>query len=277
MIWKQFSLPKNYTKHTPIYETIHTYCDMHTYYDTIPIYETRPSMKLVSVIKDIDQDALEQFLELFHNTPYLSKACIFARGIRSSMRSEVFIRQTHALVYTKTQFSTVWCSMYLWKLCYWYRVLLWKINGIRSIQKLLFIFSVRYTNTMEQNGTVIAENGFTGCHFSICVYHNESNSATYGDSLGWPAPRELIQKIQHFVKGCFEEPENILLRECNNSNNTKQGSHVCKNDCCVYLLQKEGNIYDIYIVVASIVCLTPRFWEYVSVTKCIDRKRNPWQ
>ena len=50
--------------------------------------------------------------------------------------------------------------------------------------KLLFIFSVRYTNTMEQNGTVIAENGFTGCHFSICVYHNESNSATYGDSLG---------------------------------------------------------------------------------------------
>ena len=37
---------------------------------------------------------------------------------------------------------------------------------------------------MEQNGTVIAENGFTGCHFSICVYHNESNSATYGDSLG---------------------------------------------------------------------------------------------
>ena len=51
-------------------------------------------------------------------------------------------------------------------------------------KKLLFIFNVGYTETIEQNDTFIAENGLTGCHFSICVYDNELNRAIYGDSLG---------------------------------------------------------------------------------------------
>ena len=49
-----------------------------------------------------------------------------------------------------------------------------------------------------------------------------------------------MQKIYRYVKGFFGEPENILLRECHNSNSNRQGSHVCKNDCCiVYPLQKK--------------------------------------
>ena len=119
----------------------------------------------------------------------------------------------------------------------------------------------------------------TGCHFSICVYDKELNTAIYGDSLGWPAPGKLIQKINCYVKGFFGEPENILHRECHNSNSNRQKSHVCKNDrCVIYPLQKDGDICGIiYIVVASIVCLAPRFWEYIWVTKCLDRKCNPCQ
>ena len=66
---------------------------------------------------------------------------------------------------------------------------------------------------MGQNGTFIAENGLAGCHFSICVYDKELNTAIYGDSLGWPAPGKLIQKINRYAEGFFGEPENILLRE----------------------------------------------------------------
>ena len=128
-------------------------------------------------------------------------------------------------------------------------------------KKLLFIFNVGCTKTMEQNGTFLAENGLTGCHFSICVYDKELNTTIYGDSLGWSAPGNLIQKIKRYIKRFFGEPENILLRECYNSNSNRQGSHVCKIDCCViYPHQNDGDICGIVcIVVASIVCLTPRF------------------
>ena len=73
---------------------------------------------------------------------------------------------------------------------------------------------------MVQNGTFIAENGLTGCRFSICVYDKE---LIYGDSLGWLALGKLIQKIYRYVKGFFGEPENILFRECHNSHSNRQG------------------------------------------------------
>ena len=62
-------------------------------------------------------------------------------------------------------------------------------------KKLLFIFNVGYTKTTGQNGTFIAENRLTGCHFSICVYDKELKTAIYSNSLGWPARGKLIQKI----------------------------------------------------------------------------------
>ena len=40
----------------------------------------------------------------------------------------------------------------------------------------------------------MAQNGLTGCHFSICVYDKELNTAICDYSLGWPAPGKLIQK-----------------------------------------------------------------------------------
>ena len=52
-----------------------------------------------------------------------------------------------------------------------------------------------------------------------------------------------------------------------------------KNDCCIlYPLLKDGDISGIIcIVVASIVYLAPRFWEYILITKYLDRKGNPCQ
>ena len=64
---------------------------------------------------------------------------------------------------------------------------------------------------MVQNGTFIAGNSLTGCHFSICVCDKELNTAIYGDSLGKPAPGKQILKIHCFVKGFFEEPEKFYF------------------------------------------------------------------
>ena len=42
--------------------------------------------------------------------------------------------------------------------------------------------------------------------------------------------------------------------------------------------KKNGDICGIVcIVAASIVCLAPRFWEYILITKSLDRKGNPCQ
>ena len=97
--------------------------------------------------------------------------------------------------------------------------------------------------------------------------------------MGWLAPGKLIQEICRYVTVFFGEPENILLRECRNSNSNKQESHVCKNDCCIVCpLQNDGDICGIVcIVVASIVILVPRFWEYILITKSLNRKGNPCQ
>ena len=147
-------------------------------------------------------------------------------------------------------------------------------------KKLLFIFNVVYTKTMGQNGIFLPENGLAGCHFSICVYNKELSTAIHADSLGWTTPGKLIQKMHCYVKEFFTEPENILLRECHNSNNNRLGLQVCKNDFCVICpLQKDGDICGIVciVVVASIVCLAHRFWKYILIIKCLDRKGNPCQ
>ena len=76
-------------------------------------------MKPVSITKDIDYNALEKFIELIHNTPYLSNLSSF------DMLPEELARlcgrrylSDERMGYTKTQFNAVWCSKYLWKLYY---------------------------------------------------------------------------------------------------------------------------------------------------------------
>ena len=64
---------------------------------------------------------------------------------------------------------------------------------------------------MVQNGTFIAGNSLTGCHFSICVCDKELYTAIYGDSLGKPAPGKQILKIHCYVKGFFGEPEKLYF------------------------------------------------------------------
>ena len=245
-------------------------------------YLFSPCMKPVSITKDIDYNALEKFIEIIHDTPYLSKLSSFDKLPEELARlcGRRYLSDEHvSWVIQKLN------SMQSDILCI-YGNFVTDIERFceRQVEsgqykKLLFIFNVGYTKTTGQNSTFIAENGLTGCHFSICVYDKELKTAIYGDSLGWPAPGKLIQKIYHYVKEFFGEPENILLRECHNSNSNRQESHVCKNDCCVvYPLQKDGDICGIVcIVVASIVCLAPRFWKYILITKPLDRKGNPCQ
>ena len=89
--------------------------------------------------------------------------------------------------------------MYLWKLTDIERFCEKQVES-GQYEKLLSIFNVRYTKTMVQNSTFIAGNSLTGCHFSICVYDKELNTAIYGDSLRKPALEKQIWKI--FTNGC---------------------------------------------------------------------------
>ena len=244
-------------------------------------YLFSPRMKPISITKDNDYNTLKKFIGLIHNTPYLSKLSSLEMLPEESARlcGRRYLSDEHMSWVIKklnSMQSDVQCI---------YGNFVTDIKRFCEKQvesgqykKFFFIFIVGYTKTMGQNGTFIAENGLTGCHFSICVYNKELKTAIYGDFLAWPAPEKLIQKIYRYFKGFFGEQENISLRECHNSNSNSQGSHVCKNDCyVVYSLQKYGDICGIvYMVVASTVCLAPRFWEYILIKKSLDRKGNTY-
>ena len=150
-------------------------------------YLFSPCLKPVSITKDIDYNALQTFIELIHNTSYLSKLISFdmlpeelarlcGRRYLSDEHVSWVIQNLHSMQ------SDVLCIFGnfvtdIERFCE---------RQVESGQykKLLFIFNVGYTKTAGQNSTFIAENGLTGCHFSICVYDKELKTAIYGDSLG---------------------------------------------------------------------------------------------
>ena len=133
-------------------------------------------MKLVSITKEIDYNTLEKFIELVHNTSYLSKLSSFdilpeelarlcARRYLSDKHMSWVIQKINSMQ------SNVLCIYGIFVAdieCFCKR-------QVESDQykKLLFIFNLVCTNTMGQNGIFKAENGLTGFHFSMCLYDQE--------------------------------------------------------------------------------------------------------
>ena len=149
-------------------------------------YLFSPRMKPISITKDNDYNTLKKFIGLIHNTPYLSKLSSLEMLPEESARlcGRRYLSDEHMSWVIKklnSMQSDVQCI---------YGNFVTDIKRFCEKQvesgqykKLFFIFIVGYTKTMGQNGTFIAENGLTGCHFSICVYNKELKTAIYGDFL----------------------------------------------------------------------------------------------
>ena len=139
-------------------------------------YLFSPHMKPVSITQDIDSNTLEKFIELIHNTPYLSKlnsfdmfpeelARLCSRRYFSDERMRWIIQKLNSMQ------SDILCI---------YENFVTDIEHFceRQVEpaqykKIIFIFNVGYTKTMGKNGTFMAEIGMTGCHFSTCMYDKE--------------------------------------------------------------------------------------------------------
>ena len=151
-------------------------------------YLFSPRMKPVSITKEIDCNTLETFIELIHNTFCLSKLSSFD-----------ILPEELARLCGRRYLSDKHVSWVIQKLnSMQSNVLCIYGNFVADIErfcerqvetgqykKLLFIFNVGCTKTMGQNGIFKAENCLTSCHFSMCVYDKELNTAIYGNSLGW--------------------------------------------------------------------------------------------
>ena len=104
----------------------------------------------------------------------------------------------------------------------------------------------------DSGSTYIANGGRSGCHFTITIYNDITETIMYGDSLGWKIPGGLLQLMNRYIRSLYG-------KECNNITETHDGVHSCHKDCLFYYpLQKDGDICGIIVLlIASIVSLSP--------------------
>ena len=108
--------------------------------------------------------------------------------------------------------------------------------------------------------------GREGNHFSTAVVDTESNTITYGDSLGWGVPKTLLTFIRRLYVQIFQRqmPE----MEMNVCHPTPDSSafHECSSRCAsMYPLQQNGTVCGVVaIVVLAIACLAPRYYSVLT-------------
>eukprot|EP00112_Aurelia_sp_Birch-Aquarium-sp1_P011566 Seg2428.4 transcript_id=Seg2428.4/GoldUCD/mRNA.D3Y31 product="hypothetical protein" protein_id=Seg2428.4/GoldUCD/D3Y31 len=118
--------------------------------------------------------------------------------------------------------------------------------------KLEFIFNVgkrrHVVDGREEREVDFGRMGLQGNHFSIDVVDIEKNCITYGDSLGWQVPANLLQIIRpYYVQMCHPTPN-------------ASGSHSCLAfSASSFPLQRGGTVCGVVAIAAlSIACLAPR-------------------
>ena len=143
-------------------------------------------------------------------------------------------------------------------------------NCDKKPEKLVFIMNIGKERDYECNDetyqTFFGSYEKHGDHFSCAVVDLSSKVIQYGDSLGWPAPKELERVANDYCCEIFQLDEHINfdLVHCHIPG-SYAGSHRCTNSCsCYYPLQKDGNICGVVaITMAAIATLSPTFFDLV--------------
>ena len=68
----------------------------------------------------------------------------------------------------------------------------------------------------------------------MCLVDIDSREIIYGDSLGWPVPRGLIDKVYSFIRlACSADRDTFSVVLCHAplSVNSRTGTHDCNSAC----------------------------------------------
>ena len=229
--------------------------------------------------KKLDMNALGTFVSLIHEKPYLDQLEVYLMVPEELARlcSKRYLSDEHML-----WISNKLNSMQDDTLCIYSNFISNVERFCEKIKnkskplpsKIVMILNI---GTSKQ-GTYIAGNGRSGCHFTLAVYEQDSGHIMYGDSLGWPAPDGILPLLSRYAKGLYGMDGPLFLNECHSSNQTYGGTHRCNNSCKAYYpLQKDGDICGVVcIIIASIVCLATDFWVFMADTGFEDRRKYPY-
>lgn len=103
----------------------------------------------------------------------------------------------------------------------------------------------------------------------------------YGDSLAWPSPDGLLNKVDGFIKAVSHDDDvsNYFFSMCHDPVNTcpRTGSHRCGDSCAkFYPLQQCGSICGVVVlVVSAIACHNLDFFHHISTVHNHDTKHFP--
>ena len=119
----------------------------------------------------------------------------------------------------------------------------------------------------QRGNTYFGTFGRPGNHWSMCYLNISEKKAIYCDSLGWPAPADILSKLDNYVKTvnsdvCVKEYTLVFVHDPK-SKNSITGAHKCNKTCAQnYPLQTCGNICGIVVlVVSAIACFNKQYFK----------------
>ena len=136
-------------------------------------------------------------------------------------------------------------------------------NNDHLPEYLCFVVNVGLGNN---NKTFCGSDGRQGNHWTLAVYDHSSKKLTYGDSLGWDIPEDLMSRIKMFVNRIYgPDSSNIEVEMCHDPASHHNGRRNCGQGCSkMYPFQTCGNICGpVAIIVASIACHQMQFFRQI--------------
>ena len=142
------------------------------------------------------------------------------------------------------------------------------VNGSTKPDRFLFAVNV---GRSSKGDTFIGSDLKRGCHWTMCLVDINSRDIIYGDSLGWPVPHGLIDKVYSFIRlACSAERDefSVVLCHAPHSVNSRTGSHDCNSECAqLYPFQTCSSICGIVVMVmAAIACHNLPLFKLMSTT-----------
>ena len=108
--------------------------------------------------------------------------------------------------------------------------------------------------------------GREGNHFSTSIVDTESNTITYGDSLGWGAPRTLLAFIRRLYVQIFKRQMPEMEMNVCHPTPASSAFQECSSRCAsLFPLQQNGTVCGVVaIVMIAIACLAPRYYSVLT-------------
>ena len=146
------------------------------------------------------------------------------------------------------------------------------VNGSTKPDRFLFAVNV---GRSSKGDTFIGSDLQRGCHWTMCLVDINSKEIIYGDSLGWPVPHGLIDKVYSFIRlACSAERDafSVVLCHAPHSVNSRTGTHDCNSACALlYPFQTCSSVCGIVVMVmAAIACHNLPLFKLMSTT-CLNQ------